>query len=96
MIDSLFSRNTRIVCWQVILNVPSIPDTSMADVSMRVRRNGTFSGCFCGVEDITVSNFLREAIAGRDPPHLSLHRDFKAVTEVDVDNPATDSVHEQV
>jgi hypothetical protein len=27
MIDSLFSRRTRIVCWEVILKVPSIPDT---------------------------------------------------------------------
>lgn len=30
------------------------------------------------------------------PTHLSLHRDFEAVTKVDVDNLSADAVHEQV
>jgi hypothetical protein len=38
------SRSTRITLVQVLRKVPSMPDTSIAFTSIRVKRNGTFSG----------------------------------------------------
>ena len=41
---SAFDRMTIMTFSQVIRNVPSIPQTSIALTSIRVSRNGTFSG----------------------------------------------------
>lgn len=41
MIDSLFSRRTRIVFWHVILNVPSMPETCAAGQNGAIEGEGT-------------------------------------------------------
>lgn len=60
--DSLLARITRIVFSHVVRKFPSIPDTSIAFISMRVSLKGIFSGNFS----------LRIAISKQSPKSMCI------------------------